>query len=248
MSNVSELTKLGLSTQEANIYLALLELGPSKVSEILRKTHINRTHIYDRLEKLIGKGLVSSMVKNGKKIFHAAKSDALYNFILKKEEDLEQQKSSLKLLVKNLEKLPLDKVEESIEVYEGMDGLKSVLEDILKSRSEILTYGSEGNFTKVLQYYFKHYIQKLTKNKIKMKVIFNESDTKHILGLKYVDVRYIPKEYSSPTEITIYADKVAIFLFTDNPKAILIKNRAASVSYRKYFDLMWHTAKPARNI
>jgi HTH-type transcriptional regulator, sugar sensing transcriptional regulator len=248
MSNVVELTRLGLSIQEANIYIALLELGPSKVNDILKKTHINRTHIYDRLEKLIGKGMVSSMIKNGKKVFYAAKPNALSIFVQKKEIELEKQKSSLKLLVKNLEKIPLNEVSESIEVYEGKDGLKSVLEDILRSKSDVLTYGSEGNFTKVLQYYFKHYLKNLEKNKIRMKVIFNADDDKNVLKLKFADVRYIPKEYSTPTEITIYADKVAIFLFADTPKAILIKSKTASVSYHKYFDFMWRTAKSSSNI
>ena len=37
------LLEIGLSGNEADIYLALLELGPSLVSEIAKKTKINRT-------------------------------------------------------------------------------------------------------------------------------------------------------------------------------------------------------------
>jgi len=94
-----------------------------------------------------------------------------------------------------------------------------------------------------LQFYFKHYLRRLEKNKIIMKVIFNDDKKKKILKWSFAKVRYIPKEYRTPTETTIYGDKVVIFLLTRTPKAILIKSRVASFSYKKYFELMWSQAK-----
>ena len=63
------LLKIGLTGIEADIYLALLTLGPSLVSKIVEKTGINRTNIYDRLKRLIDKGLVSYVIKNNRKHF-----------------------------------------------------------------------------------------------------------------------------------------------------------------------------------
>jgi hypothetical protein len=81
-----------------------------------------------------------------------------------------------------------------------------------------------------------------------MKVLFNYDDQRHILNLKFVNIRYIPKEYFTPTEITIYRDKVAIFILTPNPKAILIKSKAVSESYRKHFNFMWLNATPSSKV
>jgi len=58
-----------------------------------------------------------------------------------------------------------------------------------------------------------------------------------------VEIKYLPKEFSSHTAINIYADKVAIILWEENPFAILIKNKSIAESYRKYFSLMWNIAK-----
>ena len=237
-----KLQNLGLSLQEARIYVALLEIGPSKVGEILKKTHINRAHIYDRLEKLIGKGLVSSMKRNKKKYFLAANPNALKILLDTREKEISEQKIHLNGLIKVLEKVPLEHVNESVELYEGKQGIKNILDDIIRTHSEILTYGSEGNFKRVLTYHFKHYLKALEKNKIPMKIIFSKDANRHILKWNF-DVRYIPKIYDTPTETTIYGDKVAIFILTNNPKAILIKSKATSESYRKYFHLMWKVAQ-----
>lgn len=53
------LIKIGFSDKEIVVYLALLELGKRTVSAIARKAGINRTTVYDILETLISKKLVS---------------------------------------------------------------------------------------------------------------------------------------------------------------------------------------------
>ena len=53
------LLSMGFSEKEANVYLALLELGKGAVSNIARKAGLNRTTGYHILDSLAGKGLVS---------------------------------------------------------------------------------------------------------------------------------------------------------------------------------------------
>lgn len=66
-----KLQKAGLNETEAKIYLAALELGQTSVSRIARKSGIKRTTVYLSLENLIHKGLMSQIVKDGKKYFFA---------------------------------------------------------------------------------------------------------------------------------------------------------------------------------
>ena len=62
---ISELTKLGLTLNEAKVYFALLELGSTNAGEIIKKTKLHRNIVYDKLDKLIEKGLVSFVtIKN----------------------------------------------------------------------------------------------------------------------------------------------------------------------------------------
>lgn len=237
------LLQIGLSGNEADIYLALLELGPSLVNKIVKKTNINRTNIYDRLNRLIARGLVAYIIKNNRKYFYAAEPKRLLRYLEEKEEVIKKEKETIETILPELEKLRPVPEEETVEVYEGKEGLKTILEDVIRTKQNVLTYGSEGNFSKILKFYFKHYLKRLEKTGIKMKVIFNYDDTKEPFKWKFADVRYIPKEYKTPTETTIYGNKVAIFLLTEKPKAILIDSKIASDAYKKHFNFLWKFGK-----
>ena len=52
------LEEIGLTSGEAKVYLALLELGPSKAGGILRKSGLQNSVVHLCLNKLIEKGMV----------------------------------------------------------------------------------------------------------------------------------------------------------------------------------------------
>lgn len=237
------LIKIGLTENEADIYLALLSLGPSLVSEIVEKTRINRTHIYDRLSNLMKKGLVSYVIKSNRKNFYAAEPKRLLRYLEEKQEEIEKEREDIQEILPKLEKIIPGKKDESVEVYEGKEGLKTILEGIIRSRQDILTYGSEGNFSNVLKFYFKHYLKRLEQSKISMKVLFNYDSSKKPFSWKFAEARYLPKQYKSPTETTIYGNKVVIFILTENPKAILIESKTISEAYKSYFNILWKMGK-----
>ena len=60
------LTMVGLSEREARVYQALLHIGPSTITRIVNETAIPSSKIYDVLERLEHKGLVSYILVKGK--------------------------------------------------------------------------------------------------------------------------------------------------------------------------------------
>ena len=73
------LIDVGLSEGESDVLLALLSLGQSSVMQLSKETGRHRTHIYDTLEKLMEKGLVSYSKTENKRIFHASNPENLLN-------------------------------------------------------------------------------------------------------------------------------------------------------------------------
>ena len=67
----SLLEDIGLTRSEINVYLALLELGSSTTGKIIDKAKVSSSKIYEVLDKLIQKGLVSFIIKSGIKYFQA---------------------------------------------------------------------------------------------------------------------------------------------------------------------------------
>jgi HTH-type transcriptional regulator, sugar sensing transcriptional regulator len=71
MMILQELIQLGLIDGEARIYASLLKLGSSKVGAIVRDSHVSYSKIYDVLERLSIKGLVSNVTIGNIKHFNA---------------------------------------------------------------------------------------------------------------------------------------------------------------------------------
>ena len=80
MINKKQLINIGLNDKQAGVYLALLELGPSMVSEISTKAGINRTTGYDILEMLVAEGLVSPLGKGKVKKYIAENPEKIVKF------------------------------------------------------------------------------------------------------------------------------------------------------------------------
>ena len=59
-----KLVPLGLTNTEAKIYVTLIDLGRAQAGIISRKSGIHRRSVYDALERLIEKGLVSYIKEN----------------------------------------------------------------------------------------------------------------------------------------------------------------------------------------
>ncbi len=227
----------GLTKIESKIYSALLELGPSLAGIITRKSGIHRRSVYDALERLIQKGLVGYIVKNNRRYFEASNPDRLLELLKEREE---QVKTILPELKQKYEKT-FEKSETLF--YKGKNGLKTVFEDQLSVKKEILILGASPIANEILSYYFHWFDKRRIEKKIKVKLIYNESERKN-RKIKLAEIRYLPNEYPNPSAINVYGDRVAIIHWNkENPFVILIKDKEIADSYRNYFNLMWDIAK-----
>lgn len=231
-----ELRDSGLTENESKVYLTLLELGPSNAGLIARRSGLHRRVTYDVTDRLIKKGLIGYIIKNGKRLFQASDPERIMEILKEKEEVLLDVLPNLKSLYKNTQE------KEETNFYKGKRGLKTVFEDQINQGKEILVIGASPLAYEILQFYFKWYDKRRVKKKIKSRIIFNQANRK--LKISNSEIRYLPHKYSSPLAVNIYGDKVALILWSkDNPFAIVVRNREVSNGYRKYFDLMWHTAR-----
>ena len=129
---IQELTQLGLTNGEARVYLSLLKIGLSKVGPIVRDSHVSYSKIYDVLERLSMKGLVSHVIIDDVKHFNAIEPYRLQDYIQRKEEQLNIQKEIVDQIVPSLFKIANNnRRRNSAEIFVGDRGLRSAYE-ILK--------------------------------------------------------------------------------------------------------------------
>lgn len=234
--DTEKLQKLGLNLSEAKVYLTLLKLGRAQAGEISKKSQINRTTIYDSLERLIERGLVTYIISANKKIFRPVKPDVLIEKIK------ETEKIATELLPELEDLYKKSKEKEESDIYRGRRGIKSILWDILKYK-QYIAFGSSGRFLEIMKHDFLMFQKRKKELKIKAKVILNKSAKKSESVQKaHSQFRFIPDEYSAPTTTFVYDDKVAVIIWSETPIATVISSKDVAKSYKSYFELLWKQA------
>lgn len=238
------LKELGLSPNEAKVYRALLSLGSAAVTEITKKSGVFRSNVYDALDRLIEKGLVSSVIKQNKKIFEAAHPDNLFQILKEKESSLN------KIMPTMIAEYEEKKQKQNIYHYKGMEGIKTVLRDI-NNYKEYDAFGISSNLGKVVPYYFPHWVRERKEKGLFGRMIKTKGDilgTPALVGMesyrKMFHVREVSKDFYTPAATFIYGNKVAILLEeSENAVAVVIENKDIADGYRKQFMAMWNSAE-----
>lgn len=228
----------GLNKNEAKVYLALLRYGGASAGLIAKESKVYRTNVYDALESLIQKGLVTYILKSKKKYFQAVEPVRIKEILSSKVERFEE------VLLPKLYSISVKarKDRPTTQIYEGIGGIKAITEDMLKERKEVLTFGIPKDVSKKMENFVSIYHKRRIKLRIWQYHIYNESAKnriEYLNSLPYTRAAYLPKEYDSPATTTIYGDKVAIFIWSENPLGILIEDKRMAKSYRNYFKLLW---------
>jgi sugar-specific transcriptional regulator TrmB len=229
---IKELQELGLSEGEAEIYLALLKHGKASVMELAKLTGRHRTHIYDTIEKLKEKGLISESVIDNKKFILASSPENIVSYLKEKEEKAQK-------IIAELKNLEVREKEIKVETYHGISGLKAVFRDILKEKKDYVGYGEGSRFQKILPDFFEQFQGQAETLKIKLKLILKKGIK--VPARRGLEVKHL--DYISPSTTFIYADKVLIIIWEPFPTAIRIIDKQTADSYKGYFELLWKIAK-----
>lgn len=238
---ISELQELGLTGNEAKVYLALLELGSSTTGPIIKRSGLYRVIVYDTLEKLLKLGLVNYSLQRNRKRFEAEQPRQLLEIIRQKE-------IRAKAIIERLRKVQPEKpLEQGALVYEGWRGIQAAQENYFKEMKhgaggEYFMVGASRQLHKKLDDFFNYFHERRAKLGIPAKLLFNENNrTFGKLKLKYkpVQIRFMPAKMITPSWVSTYKDMVLLGVAEEAPMAFFIKNKAVAESYRQYFYFMW---------
>lgn len=232
--NAFLLENLGLTKSEIRVYIALLDLNSASASEISDITNLYRKNVYDALNRLMKKGLVSFAKVETKRIYTATEPQRLLDFIEIRKKEIESIIPELQQLYKSKPK------SEDVTVFKGKEGLKTIFQSILKSRGSYDKFGSGEKFKEALPHYYTQYQKKKTESGIKCRAIYSENERHEDFVKEFIgDVRFLPKEFVNPSTTIIYGKKTAIIIWKDRPIGIVINSSEVADSYRYYFETLW---------
>ncbi|MBI5871537.1 hypothetical protein HZB88_00435 [archaeon] len=229
------LMDLGLSNNEAEIFLALLQQGPMTAGQIADICKLHRGGVYDTLVRLTEKGVVGYIFKDRKKIFEAINPSQLINILQEKEKKFYEVLPQL-LLDYKLAKEP----RAYVEIFEGLKAFRIVLYDLLKYKKPIQVFGIPKSAPETIRSFINHFHNKRIELKIPMTHIYNEDAReriKYLNTLPYTEAYYLPEEFNTGVSTLVCGPEVFIIAWTKSLILIRIHNQALADSYKKYFNL-----------
>ncbi|MCB9789734.1 hypothetical protein H6762_01985 [Candidatus Nomurabacteria bacterium] len=249
-----------MTDEHAEIYLSLLQYGPSTASAISKRTKIPRTTIYDAVQTLEDWDLLSKDVGVKTAVFKAHDPDLLLEQVQYKRNRISDTAYTLERSIHQLELLYARQQSESppIRVLVGKEGLKDAYDDVYRSKELMgIAYldpdpttgrprGSERSRTTAIKTGSERFLEKCAVRGILLRQIyFGElSGSKHIedeVDEEFINVLVIPgssSEHSGSFEKYIYEGKVCLISPTTS-YAIIIEDEYLYQFESLLFESSW---------
>lgn len=240
---IQTLKEIGFTANEANIYLALLTIGPNPASVVAKNALVNRCTCYTILEHLLEKGFARKYLKNNITYFSPVEPSYILGRLKTKHSDLEDKISGLSKYVTQLDLLKNEfQGRPKVVFYEGEDGVKNIMEDTLTSKTQIRAYASLTELINLLPGYFPDYYKRRAAKGITLKAIYPADKISYFHKLHDKDElresRLIPKEFDFHLDILIYDNKVAITSLREK-FGVLIESADMYTAQKGIFDFIW---------
>ena len=229
------LRKIGLVEEEINIYLLLLKLGSSKATKLSKELRLARSTVYRFLDSLLEKGLISENIVNNVKFFTAVSPERI-------PEILEERADEIKSIIPKLNSLIGREHEEAkVELFKGKEGIKTVMNDIIKEGKDYTFLGEAEKFFHEIEFFTFQWIKKVEEKKIKGRLLCSKEQKFEIAKtekLKFLDKELIP-------EITTwtYGNKTAFIIMSEQFDVVFINTKPVKKRNKKLFDYLWKIDK-----
>ena len=211
--HIEFIKELGLTQTEAKVYLTLLESGTSLAGTISSRSKIYRKNVYDALESLSKKGLVSSKFQSKKRYWTAAHPERIQSI-------LKEKLSFFNTMLPELtDQFNQQKPRQTVEVYDGLEGIKSFNNLILKEDKTLYIIGATGNIFKKMKYSIPTYLEETKTRKQPNYLLFihdlDPEGLKRIRKTKKTFCKILPKTFVNATQIYLFGDYSGILIWSE---------------------------------
>ena len=136
------LKSVGLTGGESKVYSALISLGTSTVGPIVEYSVVSASKVYQILDKLMVKGLISMTVQQKKRMYTALSPDKLIEFLDEEKKRIENNKEKVQGILPALNRLRGEHRESLpvVEITEGRMGFRQFHDEIIESAKEGESY------------------------------------------------------------------------------------------------------------
>lgn len=238
------LENIGLTKSEIKVYLALLELGSSSTGPIVDKSKAASSKIYEVLEKLMQKGLVSFVIMGGVKHYEAASPKRLLDYLKEKQRTIQDQTTSVEALLPELEmKQTLSKHKSETLVFKGLKGAQTAFDNILQKceKGEEFVAMGFSDVDQNFQNFLIRFHKRRSKQGIKFRAVFGPTlgeMVKVLDKLPHSKVKVL-QEIGDAVATLVYKDTV-LFSIPRDRLWIQVQNQDLANTMKERFEKFWN--------
>lgn len=237
--------ELGLAPTETAVYLASLQLGPTSVQEIAKKSRLSRTTAYDAVAALQERGLMSTYEHGKKKSFAAEDPERAIAHFRNEVANMQSQVEALSRLIPEMQMLAGGE-RPTVRFFEGREALLVLVGDMARAAPK--TIDDVSNYNDIYEYLDVEYIKEVHKiidpEKIKLRILHRgKLQRPPRQGVEYCEI--LDELGNFHGDIWIYADRVAFVAFRGKIVAVLIESEPFAQTARVLFEAAWRMCKKA---
>lgn len=246
--------KLGLSSEIADVYLALYAYGEQTISELARTSGVERTRIYRLMDELRATNLIEVESQYKRNILRAAPISNLQILLSKKEEDLRTLSRGLGDLQAILtQNAAIDATK--VQAYRGIDGVKQMFWNQTRGTSENLSILYENMQSRTKLTFFERWVRVMNERGAASRSIigdnfvrtqqewYKKNNNERIANWQG---RYVPDGVFPITHsVVIYDDVTSYYNWKDGEIfGIEIYNQQIADAQRQFFEMLWFQGQP----
>jgi HTH-type transcriptional regulator, sugar sensing transcriptional regulator len=241
METADVLKQMGLEEKQANVYLALLELGTASVQGIANKAGIKRPTTYLVLDELEKKGLVS-LVPQKKALYTAESPEYLIAELNKRQELLKRFLPDMLALYNAKKEKP------QVQLFWGKEGVSQVYAKIFES-DQVWFFGNIRGVSKIYPEGLDEFTKRVEKSDVRVRDILtrtpeDEAYAYNVERKGNYETRFLPKELDAPMDSAVAGDRVVFFSFSPQIFCVMITSKEVSRSLKSMYELAWRSAEP----
>jgi len=254
MPEISQLlSQLGLGEKEVRVFLSLVKLGPSTVSDIADEAKITRTHVYELTNALKQKGLLTQSDSRGVRKFEALGHAGLMAYLSHKQKELQELEKSFTHVATQFNALQKgNRLKTKVRFFEGAKGVEAIYHEIkrdLKSQPpgyEVFTIFSPGRVESLIPGWLEMELYIDEPGMKKRGIVADTAFTQHYLEkMKSSENTHSYKIWPKgpdefPTDTICWLNKMTLIDLIDYPSGIIIEDAAIVQSFKMWFEFMWN--------
>lgn len=247
---IKYLCKLGLTTEEAQIYVALSTQGTCTPLLLSRLTGINRTKVYRTVESLREKRLVAEEIEENTTRYSPAPTARIQEILKDKQVGVAELAREYVEIENSLGELSAKASSDTkVRFYRGIEGIRQMVWNVLKAKSEIVGYTTRDLTDYVGEKFMREFVEEFVRRNLHMRDIFSDEYVKskktQLDWGGRAPSRYLPgKVLSIPHQMDIYDEVVTFYEYQGGEVwGTEIYNAKVARVQKQLFEIAWERAK-----